>query len=436
MGMLPAIIIFAVTYVLMLAFGKFRPWIALASGVVFIALGMLPIGDVLGELDFNVLLMIAGTMGLVSLFIESRMPALLADLVMEKVPNVQMAAVALSLFAGIISAFVDNVATVLMVAPVALEICKKLKTNPVPFIIGIAVSSNLQGAATLVGDTTAIMLGSALDMSFLDFFWYQGKPSIFFAVELGAVLAALILAFIFRKDKARIEKTGERTIVTDYVPTILLVGVVVLLACASFAPDSWNLPAEINGIICCCVLIIGLVYNLIKKKTVKAVVAPLKDIDFETLGLLVGLFLMIGAIKHEGVIDALANLLAELGGGNVFLLYTVIVWASVLISAFIDNIPYVATMIPVIASLSASLGAGLQVDPMLVATPLYFGLLSGATLGGNCTPIGASANITGIGILRRAGYEVKNSDFFKIGIPFTIAAIVPAYIYVWLLFGV
>ena len=434
--MLPAIIIFAVTYVLMLMFGKYRPWIALASGVVFILLGMLPIGDVLGELDFNVLLMIAGTMGLVSLFIESKMPALLADLVMEKVPNVQMAAVALSLFAGIISAFVDNVATVLMVAPVALEICKKLKTNPVPFIIGIAVSSNLQGAATLVGDTTAIMLGSALDMSFLDFFWYQGKPSIFFAVELGAVLAALILAFIFRKDKAPIEKTGVRTKVTDYVPTILLVGVVVLLACASFAPDSWNLPAEINGILCCCVLVVGLVYNLIKKKTLKAVTAPLKDIDFETLGLLVGLFLMIGAIKHEGVIDALANLLAQLGGGNVFLLYTVIVWASVAISAFIDNIPYVATMIPVIASLSASLGAGLGVDPLLVATPLYFGLLSGATLGGNCTPIGASANITGIGILRRAGYEVKNSDFFKIGIPFTIAAIVPAYIYVWLLFGV
>ncbi len=434
--MLPAIIIFAVTYVLMLVFGKYRPWIALASGVVFILLGMLPIGDVLGELDFNVLLMIAGTMGLVSLFIESKMPALLADLVMEKVPNVQMAAVALSLFAGIISAFVDNVATVLMVAPVALEICKKLKTNPVPFIIGIAVSSNLQGAATLVGDTTAIMLGSALDMSFLDFFWYQGKPSIFFAVELGAVLAALILAFIFRKDKAPIEKTGVRTKVTDYVPTILLVGVVVLLACASFAPDSWNLPAEINGILCCCVLVVGLVYNLIKKKTLKAVTAPLKDIDFETLGLLVGLFLMIGAIKHEGVIDALANLLAQLGGGNVFLLYTVIVWASVAISAFIDNIPYVATMIPVIASLSASLGAGLGVAPLIVATPLYFGLLSGATLGGNCTPIGASANITGIGILRRAGYEVKNSDFFKIGIPFTVAAIVPAYIYIWLLFGV
>ena len=434
--MIPAILLFAATYVLMLTFSKYRPYIALVSGVIFIATGMLPLNMVIGELDFNVLLMIAGTMGLVALFIESKMPSLLADLIMEKVPNVQMAAVSLALFAGVISAFVDNVATVLMVAPVALEICKKLKTNPVPFIIGIAVSSNLQGAATLVGDTTAIMLGSALDMSFLDFFWYQGKPSIFFAVELGAVIAALILAFIFRKEKDPIPMGAERTQVTDYVPSVLLVGAIVLLICASFAPDAWNLPAEINGLICCALLVVGLIYNLARKKTAAAVVDPLKEIDFETLGLLVGLFLMIGGIKNMGVIDALANLLAQLGGGNVFLLYTVIVWASVVISAFIDNIPYVATMIPVIASLAAQLATRMGVDAAVVATPLYFGLLSGATLGGNCTPIGASANITGIGILRREGYEVKNSDFFKIGIPFTLAAIIPAYIYIWLIYGV
>ncbi len=426
--MIPAIILFAVTYVLMLIFGKFRPLIALASGVIFIATGMLPLGDVLSTIDFNVLLMIAGTMGLVALFIESKMPALLADLIMEKVPNVMWAAVSLALFAGVISAFVDNVATVLMVAPVALEICKKLKTNPVPFIIGIAVSSNLQGAATLVGDTTAIMLGSALDMSFADFFWYGGRPSIFFAVELGAVLSALILAFLFRREKDPIPHTGERTQVTDYVPTVLLLGTIVCLILASFAPESWNLPAEINGIICCAILVIGLIYTCIKKKTLSAIVSPLKEIDFSTLGLLLGLFLMIGGITAEGVIDAAANLLAKAGGGNVFLLYTIIVWASVLISAFIDNIPYVATMIPVIGGIAATLG----IDP----TPLYFGLLSGATLGGNCTPIGASANIAGIGILRREGYEVKNKDFFKIGIPFTIAAIVPAYIYIWLVYGI
>lgn len=419
-----ALALFAVTYVLMLVFSKYRPYIALASVLIFIVTGMLPLGSILGSIDFNVLLMIAGTMGIVALFIESKMPELLADLIMEKVPNVQMAAVAMALFAGIISAFVDNVATVLMIAPVALEICRKLKTNPVPFIIAIAVSSNLQGAATLVGDTTAIMLGSALNMSFTDFFWYKGRPGMFFAVELGAVISALILAILFRKEKAEIPKTTVRTKVTDYVPSVLLLGTILLLIGASFIP---NKPDVTNGLICCGLLVIGLIYNLIRKKKISAIVSPLKEIDFQTIGLLLGLFIMIGGISEQGVIDAAANLLAQMGGGNLFLLYTVIVWASVLISAFIDNIPYVATMIPVIAGLASALG----VDP----TVLYFGLLSGATLGGNCTPIGASANITGIGILRKEGYTVKNSDFLKIGIPFTLAAIIPAYVYLWLFYG-
>ena len=420
-----ALALFALTYILMLVFSKYRPYIALASALIFIVSGMLPINSILGTIDFNVLLMIAGTMGIVALFIESKMPELLADLVMEKVPNVQWAAVAMALFAGIISAFVDNVATVLMIAPVALEICKKLKTNPVPFIIAIAVSSNLQGAATLVGDTTAIMLGSALDMSFTDFFWYKGKPGMFFAVELGAILSALIIAWLFRKEKAEIPKNAERTRVTDYVPTVLLLGTIVLLIGASFIQ---NKPEITNGLICCGLLVIGLVYNFIRKKNISAIVSPLKEIDFQTIGLLLGLFIMIGGIAEQGVIDAAANLLAKMGSGNVFVLYTVVVWASVLISAFIDNIPYVATMIPVIAGLASAL----NID----ATVLYFGLLSGATLGGNCTPIGASANITGIGILRKEGYTVKNSDFFKIGIPFTLSAIIPAYIYLWLVYGI
>ena len=410
----------------MLIFSKYRPYIALVSGLLYVVLGMLPVNQIIGALDFNVLLMIGGTMGLVQLFIDSRMPARLADIVMNRAPNVQWAAVALSLFAGVISSVVDNVATVLMIAPVAIEICKKLKTNPVPFIISIAVSSNLQGAATLVGDTTAIMLGSALDMSFLDFIWYNGKPGMFFMVELGAVLSACIVYFTFRNEKGVIPKTGKITEVEDVVPTILLVGAIVLLVVASFLP--FDLPAETNGLICTALLIIGLIYNFARKKNLDAVMGPLKAIDVQTLGLLVGLFLMIGGISHEGVIDALAGLLAKLGAGNPFLMYTIIVWASVLISAFIDNIPYVATMIPVIAGIATEMG----IDP----TALYFGLLSGATLGGNCTPIGASANITGIGILRKEGHEVSNGDFFKIGIPFTLSAIVPAYILIWILFGV
>lgn len=421
--MIYALILFAVTYALMLMFSAYRPYIAVGSAVIFIATGMLPFNEIVGAIDFNVLLMIAGAMGLVQLFIDSKMPALLADLIMEKVPNVQMAAVALALFAGVISAFVDNVATVLMVAPIAMEICKKLKTNPVPFIIGVAVSSNLQGAATLVGDTTAIMLGSYANMNFLDFFFYRGRPSIFWSVELGALASALILAWLFRKEKNPIPKAPTRTKVTDFVPTYLLVIMLALLISASFIP---NKPDITNGLICTSLLVVGMIYTLFKTRDFSVAISPVKAIDFETIGLLFGLFLVIGGITHMGVVDAVANLLAQMGGGSLFVIYTVIVWASMLFSAFIDNIPYVATMLPVVTGLAAAL----NVDP----TVLYFGLLSGATLGGNCTPIGASANITGTGILRRAGYEVKSSDFFRIGIPFTLAAIIPAYIYIWVMF--
>ena len=422
--MIPALILFAVTYVLMLIFGKYRPFIALTSGLVFICTGMLPLEKILPSIDFNVLLMIIGTMGLVALFTESRMPMLLSDLIMERVPNVKWAAVALSLFAGVISAFVDNVATVLMIAPIGLSICRKLKANPVPFIISIAVSSNLQGAATLVGDTTAIMLGSSLQMSFADFFWYHGRPGMFFMVELGALLSALILLFIFRRENAPVERQGERTKVTDPVPTVLLSLSLVCLIAVSFIPKK---PSVTNGVICCALFAVGLVYKLLRTRRLPALLPTLKEIDFTTIGMLVGLFLMIGGIAEQGVIDAAASLLSRAGGGNAFVLYTLIVWGSVIISAFIDNIPYVATMLPVVAGLSTVLG----IDP----TPLYFGLLSGATLGGNCTPMGASANIAGIGILRREGYEVKNRDFFRIGIPFTLAAIIPAYILIWVCFG-
>ena len=235
----------------------------------------------------------------------------------------------------------------------------------------------------------------------------------------------MILLYLFRKENTPIEKKQERTKVTDFVPTVLLIMVLVLLIAASFIPDK---PGITNGVICCALLLIGLVYTALKNRTFTAVISPLKEIDFQTIGILVGIFLMIGGISSAGVIDALAGLLAKIGGGNLFVLYTVIVVASVVISAFIDNIPYVATMIPVIAGIAASL----NID----ATPLYFGLLTGATLGGNCTPVGASANITGIGILKKAGYTVKNGDFFRIGIPFTIAAVVPSYIYIWLMYGI
>ncbi len=171
----------------------------------------------------------------------------------------------------------------------------------------------------------------------------------------------------------------------------------------------------------------GAVCRAVRRRSPRAALEVLRQIDLSTLGLLFGLFLIVGGVTEMGVVDAIGRLLARLGGGSLFAIYSILVWVSVLCSAFIDNIPYVAAMLPVTRSIAAAMGA----DPAL----LYFGLLSGATLGGNLTPVGASANITGIGILRREGYEVKNRDFLRIGVPFTLAAVVPAYVYFWIFYA-
>lgn len=421
--MVYALILFALTYVLMLLFQPYRPYIALGSALAFVLSGMLPAAKAAAAIDFNVLLMIAGTMGTVALVIESGLPFLLSDIIVEKVPNVKWAIVALSLFAGAVSAFMDNVATVLMIAPIALAMAKKLEINPVKMMIAIAVSSNLQGAATLVGDTTSILLAGYADMDFNDFFWYKGKPGIFFAVELGALLSAVLLVFMMRKDKEPIG-AAERTKVTDYVPGALLLLTVAALIVASMFP---NRPDLTNGLICTGIMLVGVIYHALRRRSFKAMLDPIREIDFETILLLFGLFIVIGGITEMGVVDAIADLFNRVAGGNIFVIYTLITWASVAVSAFIDNIPYVATMLPVMQGIAADLG----VDP----TVLYFGLLSGATLGGNLTPLGASANITAIGLLRKEGYAVENRDFMRIGVPFTLAAITPAYIFLWIFYG-
>ncbi|MBU5332257.1 MAG: SLC13 family permease [Anaerocolumna aminovalerica] len=418
-----AIVLFALTYLSLLVFPKIRAYIALVSAAIFVILGILPLNQVLETVDWNVILMIAGTMGVVTLFIESKMPSLLADFIIEKTPNVKWAIVSLALFAGFISAFVDNVATVLMVAPVALTIAKKLKISPVPSVIAIAISSNLQGAATLVGDTTSILLGGHADMNFLDFFFFRGKPGLFWIVEIGALVSTFVLLFLFRKEKQPV-KTMERTVVTDYFPTVLLVGIVVLLIIASFIPMEYK-PATINGLICVGLMLLGVIRKFIIEKDTKVFGDVLKEIDYTTILLLAGLFIVIGGIKEAGVIEDISELFIKASKDNVFVIFTLIVWASVIISAFIDNIPYVATMLPV----TQGIAAALNIDPYI----LYFGLLIGATLGGNITPIGASANITGIGILRKEGYEVSAKQFMKISVPFTLAAVATGYILTWLI---
>ena len=416
-----ALILFAGMYVCLLALPDYRYITALVTACIFVVTGILPVSKVFFAVDWNIILVLSGIMIVVELFIESNMSMRMAEKLLKIVPNVKWAVVALSLFAGVVSAFVDNVATVLMVAPIGLEVCRKLDTNPVPVIISIAVSSNLQGAATLVGDTTSILLGAAANMSFNDFFVFLGKPSICLPTEVGALMTIPILLYIFRKNSDPVHQEVT-TVVEDRVPSVLMVGVVLSLIFASQFP---NKPAITNGLICMAFAVIGCIYESIRQKSTAFLVEIFKEkFDYQTLLLLAGLFIVIAGITEAGVIDAIAETFVKVGGNSLFGMYTLIVFASVVISAFVDNIPYVATMLPVVSGIASSMG----VEPYL----LYFGLLIGATLGGNLTPVGASANITGIGILQKEGYEVSTKDFMRIGVPFTLAAVISGYIVNWI----
>jgi len=272
-----------------------------------------------------------------------------------------------------------------------------------------------------VGDTTSILLGGEAHMDFLDFFVYKGKPGMFFVVQAGAVLSAVVLMVLFRKEKEKIG-TQERAVVTDYFPSFLLLGTIILLIMVSFIPNKLDIA---NGLVCMSLLVIGVVRDMIKNKNVKGIIKTVKEIDYFTLLLLAGLFIVIAGITEAGVVTKISEIFVTVSGGNLFAIFSLLVWASVILSAFIDNIPYVATMLPVVTGIAVRMG----IDP----TILYFGLIVGATLGGNLTPIGASANIAGLGILRKEGYEVKPLQFMKISVPFTIIAVLSGYLLVWLI---
>ena len=417
-----ALIIFIAVYALLLLLPKYRAVVALSAAAIFIALGILPAADAPGVIDWNVLLMLAGTMGTVDLFIRSKMPNRMSDKLVQMLPSVKALIIVLALFAGLVSAFVDNVATVLMLAPVGLALAQKLGISPVAPILAIAVSSNLQGAATLVGDTTSILLGGHLGMDFADFFWYNGVPGMFWVVQIGALVTVPVMLVLFRKESGKLSG-GELTPVSDYVPTVLLVGTVVALILASFLPVK---PDITNGLICMAFFVVGLVIEVFRTHDKDLAVDVIKNIDYVTLLLLAGLFMVIEGIDRVGIIADLSRIIAGMGGGSLFMTYTIIVWFSVIASAFIDNIPYTATMLPVVAGVASALGVDQAV--------LCFGLLIGATLGGNLTPVGASANIAAGGILRKAGYEVTTGQFMKIGVPFTLAAVSTGYVLAWILY--
>lgn len=412
-----SLFIFAIAYLLFVLLPNKRTHTAVISAITLIILGVISFKEAFLSINWNVMGIFVGTLIIADVFMESRVPAYIAERIVDKAKNTAWAILFICLLTGFISAFVENVATVLIVAPIALSLAKKLKISPMNMMISIAISSNLQGVATLIGDPPSMLLGGFAKMNFMDFFFYKGRPSIFFAVELGALFSFAVLYFIFRSQK---EKTKLIPVekVKSWIPTLLLVLLVVLLALSSFFDTGFSYMA---GILCIIFGIIAMLWEKIINKG--SIIEGLKSLDWETTLFLMGVFILVGSITLTGWVETIANFLSGLVGKNIFLGYTLVVFISVFLSAFIDNVPFLAAMLPVAISMSDKL----QVNPSL----FLFGLLIGASVGGNITPIGASANIVACGLLKKEGIEVRFKDFLKIGLPFTLVAVSAAYLFVW-----
>jgi len=417
-----AISVFITAYILFIFLPARRTAVAVMASLLIIVSRAMTLKQTLFAINWNVMGIFAGTLIVADIFMESRVPAWLAEVIVNRTKSASWAILLVCIFTGFISSFVENVATVMIMAPIALAIAKKLNISPVKVIIGIAISSNLQGTATMIGDSPSMLLAGFAKMDFWDFFFYKGKPSIFFAVELGAVFAFTVLYLFFRKHTQKHPAVSQEK-VKSWIPTVFLVCMVLSLALASFLRFGFSWRA---GAICVSFGIVSILFN--KLANGNSIRQTFKVFDWNTAFFLMSIFILVGSLTVTGWVEIAAERLSKIIGSNIFFGYTLIVFVSVALSAFIDNIPFLAAMLPVTISLANKLG----VDPSL----FLFGLLIGASLGGNITPIGASANVVGCGMLKKEGYHVKFSDFVKMGLPFTLAAVIAAYIFLWFVWGI
>lgn len=416
-----SLLVFITSYLLFIFLPKKRTHIAVLGAILLILSRVISFKDAFSSINWNVMGIFVGTLIIANIFMESRVPAYLAEVIVDRAKSTAWAILSVCLLTGFISAFVENVATVLIVAPIALSLAKKLKINPVNMMIAIAISSNLQGTATLIGDPPSMLLGGFARMNFGDFFFYKGRPSIFFAVELGALISFMVLYLFFRGHKEKVQLLPIEK-VKSWVPTAILVSLIFALAISSFLDTGFT---YIAGTLC---MIFGVISILWEKFVNKSpILDGIKSLDWETTFFLMGIFILVGSITLTGWIEIISDTLSHRVGGNIFMGYTLLVFISVFLSAFIDNVPFLAAMLPVALSMSNKLA----INPSL----FLFGLLIGASLGGNITPIGASANIVACGLLKKEGYEVRFKDFVKIGLPFTLVAVSAAYLFVWVIWG-
>ena len=414
-----AIIIFLVVMLAIISEKVNRAIAAMAGALLMIIFNILSVEQGLHHIDFNTIGVLIGMMLFVSVVKNSGVFEYIAIFSAKKSKGdpwkIMLCFIILT---AVLSAVLDNVTTVLLIGPMTIVITQILNINPTPFLVTQILASNIGGTATLIGDPPNIMIGSAANLSFADFIINLGP-----IVLIILFLTILCFKFMFKKqlfvdDKAKekILNLDEKKAIKDKPLLIKSIIMIIFILLGFILHNVLNLESSIVALTGATIMM------FIGKQDVDEI---LSSVEWSTIAFFGGLFVIVGGLVEVGIINSIAEYLISATSGHLVLTMLVILWLSAIISSFLDNIPFVATLIPLILTMQ---GQGIDVMPIWWATSL------GACLGGNGTLIGASANIVLANVGQKNGYPISFKDYFKIGFPLMIFSILISTIYLLIRF--
>ena len=416
-----AVAVFLIVILLIISERVHRTAAAMAGAVVLILTGVMSADKALSYIDFNTIGVLVGMMIFVAIVRQSGMFEYIAVRAAKAVHgDPWKIMVAFTLITAVLSAILDNVTTVLLVGPMSIAIARMLKIDPVPFLMGQILASNVGGTATLIGDPPNIMIGSAAHLSFMDFLDNTG-----FAVLFILAVLILLMKIVYEKkielgtvDTSAVEELDPSKSITNRA--LMRKGIIVLICVIVGFMFHDNL-----GIDSCVVALTAAAVMLIIGR--EDVDQAIQDVEWTTILFFMSLFVVVGGLTETGIIKELASKIIDATDGHPMMTMLVLLWASALLSSILDNIPFVATLIPLILAM--------QADGMDV-TSFWWAISLGACLGGNGTMIGASANVVLSDISTKHGYPITFKSYLKVGMPFMLLSIVISTVFLVVKFDI
>jgi Na+/H+ antiporter NhaD/arsenite permease-like protein len=409
--------IFVVAYAL-IALDRFdRTLVALLGGLGVVALGVIDQHEAFAAIDLNVIFLLAGMMVIAGTLAQTGLFEWLAvrSMALSRAEPMRLLLL-LSLVTAVLSAFLDNVTTVVLMTPITLSIARRLDISPMPFLISQILASNIGGTATLIGDPPNILIGSAAGLDFVDFAANLAPVTVIVFAAFAVTMRLVFRGDLHVPDERRALALADPDGRTISDPALLARGLVVAgLTLAGF------LAHRALGLEAATVALLGATVMLLVGRIDPH--AALREVEWSTLFFFVGLFILVESVVHVGIVGAIADSLASATAGNVGVAAIALLWVSALASAVVDNIPYTASAIPVVERL---------IEDGLPAPALWWSLALGACLGGNLTIVGASANVVVANLAARAGHPIPFVEFFRYGSVVVVLSLVIATGYVWL----